>query len=262
MEAFEALNSYYSNYDEESRLTLQHGRVEFTVTVSFIEKYLTSGMKILEIGAASGRYSHYFARLGYEVDAVELIPANIEKFRANTSEGENVRIFQGNAVDLSDFGDDEYDIVLLLGPMYHLFTVDEQQKAMSEAKRVLKSGGVMFTAYCMNDPTIVNFCFVNGNIWYALEQNMVDREKFKCHSTPKDLFVLWRRDEIFELTKSLDMERLHFVGTDMYTNYIRETVDAMDKRTFDMWLKYCFSICEREDLVGLSHHTLDILRKR
>lgn len=262
MEAFEALNSYYSNYDEESRLILQHGRVEFCTTVNYIEKYLAPGMKILEIGAATGRYSHYFARHGYEVDAVELIPSNIEKFKANTFEGEKVRIFQGNAVDLSDFGDAKYDIVLLLGPMYHLFTSEEQNRALAEAKRVLKSGGVMFTAYCMNDPTVVQFCFVNGNIWDAIEKNMVDRDTFKCHSTPKDLFVLWKRNEIFEITEKLDMERLHFVGTDMYTNYIRETVDEMDERTFDMWLKYCLSICEREDLVGLSHHTLDIMRKR
>ena len=69
------------------------------------------------------------------------------------------------------------------------------------------------------------------------------------------------KEEIDELIKSFPVARLHYVGTDMATNYMRETIDAMDPDFFELYLRYHFSICERQDLVGASHHILDVLRK-
>ena len=68
-------------------------------------------------------------------------------------------------------------------------------------------------------------------------------------------------DVAVSLTASLPVRRLHFVGTDMYTNYFRDMVDAMSEEEFGAWMAFHRAICEREDLVGLSFHTLDILRK-
>ena len=75
-------------------------------------------------------------------DDVQAVWHNIEIFKMNTKPGENVSITQGNAKDLRDFGDNIYDITLLLGPMYHLFTEDEKLQALSEAIRVTKKGGI------------------------------------------------------------------------------------------------------------------------
>ena len=125
------LVDYYNTHDEDVRLLSKHGRVEFLTTVKYIKQYLKDGMKIIEIGAATGRYSHYFAQKGFEVDAVELIEHNIEVFKTKTLPGENVRIKQGNALDLSEYPDNSYDITLLLGPMYHIYTFEEQKKALS-----------------------------------------------------------------------------------------------------------------------------------
>ena len=72
----------------------------------YIEKYLRPGMRILEIGAATGRYSRCFAQQGYRVDAVELVEHNIEVFKKNTKPGENISITQGNAKKLIGFVDD------------------------------------------------------------------------------------------------------------------------------------------------------------
>ena len=83
-------------------------------------------MRILEIGAATGRYSHELARMGYQVDAVELVEHNIQIFLENTQPGEKITITQGNATNLSEFLDNTYDITLLLGPMYHLFIYEEK----------------------------------------------------------------------------------------------------------------------------------------
>ncbi len=148
------LEQFYGGYDEDGRLRSPHGMVEYLTTMRYIEQYLRPGMRILEIGAGTGRYSHTLARMGYLVDAVELVQHNIDVFNQNTREGERITVTRGNACDLFFLAEDTYDITLLLGPMYHLFTVEDQKKALSEAIRVTKKGGVIFAAYCGNDATI------------------------------------------------------------------------------------------------------------
>jgi SAM-dependent methyltransferase len=261
MEIFEALTQFYSNYDEEGRLLSKHGSVEFLTTLRYIEKYLQPGMRILEIGAATGRYSHTLARKGYRVDAVELVQHNIEIFKENTQPGEDVTIQQGNAKDLSFLSDETYDVTLLLGPMYHLFTVEEQLLALEEALRVTKKGGILMTAYCGNDATMVQYCFGRGMLREEKYRNLVDPVTFKAASDPAELFELYRREEIDALMSRFKTCRLHYVGTDMATNYMRATIDEMEEELFELYLKYHFAICERSDMVGASHHILDIHRK-
>ena len=261
METFEALTAYYSGYDEEGRLASRHGSVEFLTTMRYIERYLQPGMRILEIGAATGRYSHTLARMGYAVDAVELVQHNIDIFQKNTQPGENVTIRQGNAKDLHFLEEDTYDITLLLGPMYHLFTVEEQLQALSEALRVTKKGGILMAAYCGNDATMVQYCFGRGMLKEKRYQDLVDPVTFKASSDPAELFELYRREDIDELMSHFAVKRLHYVGTDMATNYMRACIDEMDDDFFATYLRYHFTICERSDMVGVSHHILDINRK-
>lgn len=261
METLKALTEFYSNYDEEGRLLSKHGQVEFLTTMRYVEKYLRPGMRVLEIGAATGRYSHALAQQGYQVDAVELIQHNIDIFKKNTMPGESVTIRQGNAKDLSFFADDTFALTLLLGPMYHLFTVQEQKQALSEAIRVTKPGGVIFAAYCGNDATMVQYCFGRGMLKEQRYQKLVNFEDFKASSDPAELFEMYRKEDIDALMANFSTERLHFVGTDMATNYMRKEIDAMDDEFFHLYLKYHFTICERGDMVGVSHHFLDVFRK-
>lgn len=261
MHIYDYLNAYYTTHDEQSRLGSRHGSVEFLTTVRYIERYLTPGVRICEIGTGTGRYAHYFAQKGYPVDAVELIEHNIEVFNSLTQPGELVTVQQGDARDLGFIADNSYDITLLLGPMYHLYTEADQRKALAEAIRVTRPGGVVFTAYCMNDATVICFLFQREGIKDPHFRALVDFDTFKCSSNPEDLFALYRREEIDALMRDLPVTRLHFIGTDMATNYMRPTVDAMEDETFGEYLRYHFAICERADMVGASHHTLDVFRK-
>lgn len=261
METLQALTQYYENYDEDNRLCSRRGAVEFLTTLRYIEKYLRPGMKILEIGAATGRYSHYFAQRGYAVDAVELVGHNIRIFRKNTKAGENVTITQGNAKDLTGFADNTYDITLLLGPMYHLFTEEEKLQALSEAIRVTKNGGIIFTAYCMGDASVLLYGFVRGEIHNIIEKCMLDPMTFKTFSKPWDLFELHRKEDIDALRSQFAVTQLHFLATDGYANHMRKTLDEMDDDTFELFLRYHFATCERQDMIGYSNHTLDIFRK-
>lgn len=261
MEVMKELSDFYSNYDEDGRLTTRYGSVEYLTTMRYIDRYLKPGMRVLEIGAATGRYSHGLARRGYRVDAVELVAHNIELFKKNTQPGENVTIRQGNAKDLSFLSSDTYDVTLLLGPMYHLFTVEEQLEALREAVRVTKKGGVIFAAYCGNDATMVQYCFGRGMILQPRYRDLVDPVTFKASSDPAELFQLYRKEDIDALMAHFAVTRLHYVGSDMATNYMRDKINEMDEELFELYLKYHFAICERSDLVGASHHILDIFRK-
>lgn len=262
METKDYLANYYGRYDEEGRLiSSKHGRVEFVTTMKYIERYLKPDMRILEIGAATGRYSHKLAQKGFRVDAVELIEHNIEIFKHNTVKGEPVTITQGNAMDLSAFESNTYDITLLLGPMYHLFTKEDKLKALSEAIRVTKTGGIVFVAYCMCDASILTYGFACGEIYELIEKNMINTETFHTFSNPKDIFELCRKEDIDALRSEFNVTQLHFVASDGYTNHMRETVDQMDDKLFEMYLKYHLATCERQDMIGYSHHTLDIFRK-
>ena len=261
METLQALNDFYGNYDEDNRLNSRYGTVEYLTTLRYIEKYLRPDMRILEIGAATGRYSHYFAQRGYWVDAVELVEHNIEIFKQNTKPGENITITQGNAKDLQSFEDNTYDITLLLGPMYHLFTEEEKLQALSEAIRVTKKGGIVFTAYCMGDASILLYGFGHGEIHNIIRKCMLDPVTFKTFSKPWDLFELHRKEDIDALRNHFQVTQLHFLATDGYANHMRQTLAQMDEDTFQLFLTYHFATCERVDLVGYSNHTLDIFRK-
>lgn len=255
------LENYYNSFDEDERLLSKHGQVEYITTMKYIHEYLNGAKKarILEVGAGTGRYSIALAREGHSVSAVELIQHNIDVLISKLTGVEDLEAVQGNALDLSRFADGTFDMTLVLGPMYHLYTRQDQFTALSEAVRVTKKGGIIMVAYCMNETVIIRYVFGKANLRDTID--MID-ENWHCKSTPKELFELVRTEEIAELDSRLDVERLKLVATDGSTNYIRDKIDEMDGYTFGKWTEYHLATCERQDIIGISDHTLDILRKK
>ena len=263
METTQYLVDFYKHYDEDCRLTSRHGTVEFLTTMRYIEKYLKSSDHILEIGAGTGRYSHTLARQGYTVNAIELVEHNIEVFQKNTLSNENISVIQGNALDLSVFPDNQFDITLLLGPLYHLYNKADKQKAIQEALRVTKQGGIIFVAYVISDGCLLDEGFNRGNISVSeyIKNGLLDAETFAAKSEPKDLFELVRKEDIDDLMADFPITRLHYVATDGCALFMREAIDAMNDETFQLYLQYHFTTCERTDLLGITSHALDIFKK-
>jgi len=137
----------YEFFDEDTRLSSKATRVEFLTTVHIINRYLKPGSKIMDIGAGAGEYSFHFAREGYDVTAVELTDANIKAFEKKITSELSIDLHQGNACDLSKFRDNEFDVVLVFGPLYHLSQKEDQRKCIQEAKRVCKDDGVILFAF-------------------------------------------------------------------------------------------------------------------
>ena len=263
METNQYITDFYNHYDEDARLSLRHGSVEFLTTMRYIQTYIKPGFRILEIGAGTGRYSHALARQGYTVDAVELVGHNIEIFRRNTQPGENITITQGNATDLSAFPDNQYHITLLLGPLYHLYNTQDKRQALSEAIRVTKKGGLIFAAYVISDGCLLDEGFKRQtiNVSQYIKEGLVDSRTFAARSRPKDLFELVRKEDIDRIMATFPTTRLHYIASDGCALLIRESIDAMDDQEFDLYMKYHFATCGREDLLGVTSHALDIFQK-
>ena len=256
------LDEFYSVCDEDNRLLSRHGQVEYLTTMKYIHECI-DGMddpSILEVGAGTGRYSVTLAKEDYRVTAVELVKHNLEVLKSKLDGTEPIRALQGNVLDLSFLPDNAFDLTMLLGPMYHLYTREDKLRALREAVRVTKPGGYILAAYCMNEPTVINYAFGSKHVQDLLERNMLSPD-WHLGSDPAEVFDLIRTEEIASLDAEIPVERVKLIATDGATNYQRAMVDEMDDETFRKWLEYHFAICELQDLIGASHHTLDILRK-
>ena len=255
------LINYYNEYDEEGRLQYNRvGMVEYLTTRRYLDSLLTKDCKIAEIGAGKGRYSVTLAKEGYDVTAVELVPHNLDILRSKLDGSENIKTYQGNALDLDMLEDNVYDVTLLLGPMYHLYSDAEKITALKEAVRITKPGGHILVAYCMNEATVIQYVFGCNKLREIMDLHMLT-DDWKCISEPKDLFEMVRTEDIERINASVPIERVKLVAADGASRYIREYLEEMDEETFEKWLSYHFATCERQDLIGATNHALDILRK-
>lgn len=258
------LEQYYNKFCEEKRLSRRHGMVEYITSMKYIHLCLDgmkesrhSAIKILDVGAGTGRYSVALAEEGYDVTAVELVKYNLGILKSKQS---GVNAYQGNALDLSRFADNSFDLTLLFGPMYHLYCFEDKCQALSEAVRVTRPGGRVMVAYLMNEYGVLLYGFRDGHVQECLEDGRLDEEEFHCVSTPKDLYDYVRLEDIQKINEAVGVSRERILTPDGPANYMRQTLNAMDEQTFALFIKYHLSICERPDLIGAAAHTLDILQ--
>ncbi|MGL5259119.1 MAG: class I SAM-dependent methyltransferase [Lachnospiraceae bacterium] len=256
----EELIKHYNKFNEDKRLTRRHGQVEYITTMKYIHAYLNEmkDPKILDIGAGTGRYSIPLSEEGYDVTAVELVKYNLGILKSKKS---NVKAIQGNALKLSKLKSNAYDMTFLFGPMYHLYTLEDKVKALKEAERVTKPGGIILVAYLMNEYGVITYGFKEGNALECKKDNRLD-ENFSCIGSPKDLYEYVRIEEIDEIISKTNVERIQIIAADGPANYMRDTLRNMSDDMFQLFIEYHLSTCERQDLIGASAHTVDILRKR
>ena len=258
------LDNYYSNiYSEDERLIKDNvHKMEFITTINYIDKYLEPNDRILEIGAGTGRYSLYYANKGYKVDAVELVKSNVDKLKSNITKDMDINAIQGNALDLSMYKDDTFDITLVLGPLYHLFSKEDVDKAINEAIRVTKPDGIIYLAFILFDMSILSWGFIDKNIYDNYGKDKQVSLDFKPNNDEKLVFNLRFYDDIKKLMNNYDVEQLHYVATDGIARLIKDTVNNMTEEEYKLFLDYHLSSCERDDLMGYSGHILSINKKR
>lgn len=261
------LEEYYNKFNEEKRLDSRHGRVEFITSMKYIHKYLealkkennisdNSKLCILDIGAGTGRYSVPLAEEGFDVSAVELVKHNLGRLKKKS---DKVKAYQGNAMKLKRFEDNSFDLTLLFGPMYHLHEHEDKLKALLEAKRVTKPGGIILVAYIMNEFSVITYAFKERHIKEGMEKGHLD-DSFHTTAGANELYSMMRLEDIDKLNEEADITREQIIAADGAANYIRRYLNALDEEEFDYFVEYHLATCERMDLMGATGHTVDILR--
>lgn len=251
------LEKYYNKFNEDHRLTTRHGIVEFTTTMKYIHDFIPQNekIKILDVGAGTGRYSIALSKEGHNVTAVELVKRNLEVLE---SKHENVNCWQGDARDLSFLPEKKFDITLIFGPMYHLMSKEEKLKVFEQVKRVTKKNGTIFVAYVMNDYSVISYCFKQNKIKECIKRASLTDD---FHQIPieEDLYCYLRLEDINELNELAGLKRKKIIAADGAADYIRRELNAMDQESFEYFIQYHLANCERQELLGASSHLVDIL---
>ena len=143
------IRRYYDQVPEERRLLEGPSQLELARTQEVVLAHLPEPpADILDVGGAAGAYSQWMATKGYRVCLIEPVPRLVEEARrrseASASEG-RWQCQVGDARQL-EVDDASADAVLLLGPLYHLALASDRLRALREARRALRPGGVVFAA--------------------------------------------------------------------------------------------------------------------
>jgi len=153
------------------------------------------------------------------------------------------------------FEDNEFDVAIMFGPLYHLYRKEEKLKALSEAKRITRK--YIFVTYIMNEYSIIEYAFKDNN--YKQIKDKLD-ETYHIDD-PDALFFQSRIEDIDELNSLSGLKLVRRFASDGPSDYMRRTINNMDDETFEAFIDFHLKTCERKELLGASSHVVDILCK-
>ncbi|MBN2238874.1 MAG: class I SAM-dependent methyltransferase [Dehalococcoidales bacterium] len=256
------LIEYYSTFNELNRL--EYRRMEYDVTWRYFEEYLPSAGKILEIGAGPGRYTVPLAKRGYTVTSTDITPKLVEQgreqIRAEQLE-DRVTCFVADARDLSAVGDTDYDVVMLMGPLYHLMKEEDRQEAVEQAYAHLKPGGVIFSSFIsrygiwcdvlQNAPEMIE---KQDAVLSVLEDgNDLPGAGFRAH------YALI--SEIAPLHEQAGFSTLVIAGVEPLGITANDDYKKLSEAQRELWLDLMFRISAEPSLIGVSCHLLYVGKK-
>lgn len=143
-----AIAEYYRQTPEDGRLEQGPFLLEGLRTRELIQRFAPPPpATVLDIGGGSGAYALWLAASGYLVHLLDPLQRHVAEAERRSAEASHplnsCRV--GDARSLP-YADQCAEIVLLLGPLYHLTEAHERARALQEAKRVLKPGGWLFAS--------------------------------------------------------------------------------------------------------------------
>ncbi|GIO83996.1 methyltransferase [Paenibacillus faecis] len=254
----EAIIRYYNQYDESSRLTTDHSRrLEFITTTHVLDQHISNDHEILDLGAGTGIYSFYYAEKGNPVVSTDITPRHVQMIETKADElGMNhVRAKVIDARDLSRFESGRFDVVLCLGPIYHLTDPRDQERCIRECIRVLKPGGNSCRSHLIQkDRKYLEEPWVS---------KILDEGRFFSHEVPgfwTDAYF-HSPSEMEQLLTQRGIGKIANVATDGVGQYLRDLVNALSEEEFKLWVVYHLRTCSEPSILGMSNHGLFVGRK-
>ena len=271
------VRKYYDDIAEREwkRLTRHaYHRLEYIVTLHFLEKYLPPSGVVLDAGGGPGRYSIELARRSYEVVLFDLSPKCLELAKlkiARAHVGDKVkRIVEGSITDLSAFGDEEFDAVLCLGPFSHLVERCDSEKAASEIVRVAKDGAILFIG-------AIGLYGVLRSVLQRLQHELTDpshEEMFTAgvHRWHRDSHrgvrgfpdaIFWHPKDLKELFERQGAKTLEMATCEGLSSHLQGPTNRLyrDKAKWARWKELILKTCTDPVLLGTGEHFLYVGRK-
>ena len=246
-------------FNEDTRLCRSNSSsIEYMTNRKYILEELKPNDNILELGAATGRYTIMLAEEGYQVTALEFVDKNLDVLKSKIENHHRITPLLGDASNLSQFADESFDVVLNMGPLYHFPNHEDRDKVVKESLRVLKKGGTAFYAFINNDMVFVTESLLYNNDFLSDENNLYNKETHKISDDP---FTVLTVDAIEELMSSNNCKEYKFIASDGYAELLSSKLDALSNDKFDKWMKYHLYMCEKREALGASHHLLYITKK-
>jgi ubiquinone/menaquinone biosynthesis C-methylase UbiE len=144
------VQAYYNSHAAAEWARLDRHRTEFAVTLRALAEFLPPPpASVLDLGGGPGRYAIALTRKGYAVTLADVAQGSLALAQAKAAEAGVAlhAIVKADALDLSTLPAEQYDHVLLMGPLYHMTRLSDRRQALHQARRVLKPGGCMIAAF-------------------------------------------------------------------------------------------------------------------
>ena len=266
-EETEAIREHYNANPQKEwdRLKKFHPYEKY-ITVRMMDRYIQPEDTILDIGGGPGQYSIHYARMGHLVTLVDLSDENVRFAKKKARQyGVKINAMQGNALDLSRFPDSSFDIVFLMGPLYHLMNEESRLQAIREAKRVLKPGGYLFSSFIlMFGGVIYGLRELRETILWPEEQPLYDVAA-KDESLSFEAFTHAHMTTVKEakaLLSSIPGLRTETVfGQESILSPYRNVLSQSPKKVRMAWYDYALRYCEKENYLTHTEHLMIVSKK-
>ncbi|MFA9379187.1 MAG: class I SAM-dependent methyltransferase [Lachnotalea sp.] len=256
----------YENYKEEERLTTNNARkIEFITTTRVFDELFIQKLKILDCAAGTGEYVFELADKGHDLTATDITPRHIKVINEKLKE-KNYQMVTAvlDATDMRVFEDESFDVVLNMGPFYHLKKEVQRKKCMSESIRVLKKGGLLITAYIPRFYVFQYVAMSDANYLDSqlakqlIQTGVLNHDDEKCFWT--DTYYS-SKEEMEQLYEEFHIGILDHFAQDGLAPILSQVVDEWNEEQFETWCNYHYSICRESSILGSSNHVIIVGKK-
>jgi ubiquinone/menaquinone biosynthesis C-methylase UbiE len=251
----------YSDAERED-LRFQRSRasgMEAHYTKRLLDKYVAPGQKILELGCGTGYYGLYLADKCSSYLGVELTPVNVSFFAEKICilGLTNLSVMEGDARSLPELSDESFDVVLVLGPLYHL-PPEGREQVLAEAKRLCKPGGTILCAYIPPMGAYLTGVFLRPETYpnETAGEFCLNRQVDDC---APDVWFFTTSKQMQDAAEKAGLQVLQNTGVDF--NFCANIQNALPEERVAAWEQLADSMCEDPYAAALASHAVLVCRK-
>ncbi|HEY5561662.1 MAG TPA: methyltransferase domain-containing protein [Clostridiaceae bacterium] len=263
MEKSKEIESFYDRYDEWLRL--ERHKVEFEITKKYIDKYVPANSRILDIGGGPGRYSIYLASKGNKVVLLDLTKKHIEiaKEKALIYKVSLEEFIHGSALELPKYNLGKFDVILLMGPLYHLTKLSDRENVVRDTMALLKPGGILIASFISAYAPFLDIIksrpedLNDANQLLKYLENGVNSEEEGFTSA---YFI--KPLEAKSFMSQFNLKELAFAGVEGLSSIVEQKINELPQNIFEQHIEAIYRLSKDPNTFASCEHYLYVGRKK